>query len=91
MLENSSASETAFEAYEAFVQQCDAPEQWHSGTTYKSSGISFLVVYALGLPLQLAILPANARLAKQYSAFLLLLHIVRTHCFFKFIFIFRIF
>jgi hypothetical protein len=66
-----------YEAYDQFVQQCDAPEQRTSLTNYFA--YTFFIVYAIGVPLQLSILPANARLAKHRSAFLLLLFIVRKY------------
>jgi hypothetical protein len=71
--------QTALDAYRQFVARCDEPARWRSAATY-SGGLTFFAVYAMGIPLQLAVLPANARLAKQFSAFLLLLHIVSKLC-----------
>jgi hypothetical protein len=69
------AEQAALAVYRQFVGQCDAPER--RTMVNHTLAYGFFTLYALGLPLQLCILPANVRLARHRSAFLLLLYIVR--------------
>ncbi|KAL3071575.1 hypothetical protein niasHT_031939 [Heterodera trifolii] len=60
-------------AYQYFVQFCDDPTR--RDLTLTSSAITLFIIYALGIVSQLVVLPANWRLSKHRSAFLLLLYI----------------
>jgi hypothetical protein len=71
-------SSILMDAYWQSMKECDSPSDAAIGAMATStSAFTFLAIYSIGVFLQLCILPANLRLAKHRSAFLLLLHIVR--------------
>ncbi|KAF7636758.1 hypothetical protein Mgra_00003703 [Meloidogyne graminicola] len=68
-----SINETVLDIYLKFVKQCDDPKR--RDLTLTSTAIITLIIYGIGIILQLAVIPANYRLSKHRSAFNLLYEI----------------